>query len=422
MQLNKKLIPLAVAALSVSTPLVLNAASSDEVSFKQMKYSESDDRINIDYSVLDLKKEIGTDYSLSVSLSYDSISGGTPIWDSISGGSSYTENDSRVQNTYDYASDPCFDNNKKYICKDTRNASGIIGDGQKDMSDYTYRNVEIDDVRKAASISLTKRTPSRDEISFGTAYSKESDFKSIEGSLSYLYNIDSSRNSSIAIGASYQSNSAYHYLDNDWKDFHIFNSQIGYTHTFSKNTVGQINYFFIRQSGVLSNPYQTIIRKFNVALEEDDSYYKYYRAKEKRPDEKNSAGITLDLVSKVHKNVSLHTDYRLYKDDWGILSHTLTTNAYINLSNGFTLVPLVRYYQQSASSFYKAHDSVDYTFNSNDYGTADERLSKFHGLAVSIGLEKKFTDALSCNIHYAQEKQSFGLDMKWVSVGLNYSF
>lgn len=415
MQLNKKLIPLAVAALSVTTPIVLNAASSDEVSFKQMHYTESDDRIDIDYSVLDFKKEIGTDYSLSVSLSYDSISGGTPIWDSISGASSVETNDDIS------SASPCIDTNGRYICKDTR-SDDILGDGHADMSDYIYRNVEIEDVRKAASISLTKRTARRDEISFGTAYSKEGDFKSIEGSLSYLYNIDASRNSSIAIGASYQDNSAYHYLDNEWKDFHIFNSQIGYTHIFTKNTVGQINYFYIRQSGVLSNPYQTIIRKFNVAEEDNDVWYKYYRAKEKRPDEKNSAGMTLDLVSKVHKNVSLHGDYRLYKDDWGILSQTLTTNAYIDLSNGFTLVPLIRYYRQNAASFYKAHDSVDYTFNETNYGSADERLSKFHALAISIGLEKKFTDALSCNIHYAQEKQSFGLSMKWVSVGLNYSF
>lgn len=415
MQLNKKLIPIAVAALSIATPLVLNAASGDEISFKQMSYSESDDRIDIDYSVLDFKKEIGTDYTLNVSLSYDAISGGTPIWDSISGASSVTTSDDSS------GASACLDSSGKYICKDTR-SDNILGDGQTTSADYTYENVEISDIRRAGSVSLTKRTASRDEISFGTAYSKEGDFKSLEGSLSYLYNTDSTRNSSIAIGASYQSNSAYHYLDTQWKDFHIFNSQIGYTHTFTKNTVGQINYFFIRQSGVLSNPYQTIIRKFNVANEEDDAYYKYYLSKEERPDEKNSAGMTLDLVSKVHKNVSLHGDYRLYKDDWGITSHTLTTNAYIDLSNGFTLIPLIRYYTQTAASFYKANDAEDYTFNETDYGSSDERLSDFHSLAVSIGVEKKISDALSLNVHYAQEKQSFGLSMKWVSVGLNYSF
>ncbi len=414
MQLNKKLIPLVIAS-AVCSPLVLNAASGDEVSFKQMKYKENDGRIKIDYSVLDFKKEFGTDYSFSMSLSYDAISGGTPIWDSISGASSQKTNDSNS------GASPCVNEKGDYLCRDTRKGQ-FIGDGRKDMSDYIYRNVQIEDTRKAISTSLTKRTAKRDEINVGFAYSKEEDFKSVEGSLSYLYNTDSSRNSSISAGISYQSNSAHHYLENKWKDFHIVNTQIGYTHTFTKYTVGQINYFYIRQKGVLSNPYQTIIRKINVSKKQDNPYYKFYRAKEKRPDKKNSAGITMDLVSKVHKNISLHGDYRFYSDDWGVKSHTITTNAFIKLGKGFTLIPLLRYYTQSASVFYKDHKAKDFTFNESDYGSADERLSKFHGLAYSLGLEKKFTKKLSVNVHYAKEKQSFGLKMDWVSLGLNYSF
>ncbi len=414
MQLNKKLIPIVVAS-TVCSPLVLNASGEDEISFKQMRYTENNDRININYSVLDFKKEFGTDYSFSASLSYDAISGGTPIWDSISGASSQKINDS------DSGASPCLNERKEYICKDTRE-SDFIGDGRADMNDFIYRNVEVDDTRVALSTSLTKRTSRRDEINVGFAYSQEEDFKSLEGSFSYLYNLDSSRNSSISAGVAYQANSAHHYLEDRWKDFNIINTQIGYTHTFTKYTVGQINYFYIKQSGVLSNPYQTIIRKFNVSKDLNSDYYKYYRSKEKRPDEKNSAGVTLDLVSKVHKNVSLHGDYRFYSDDWGVSSHTITTNAFIDLGMGFTLVPLIRYYTQSAAVFYKDHKAKDFTFNESDYGSADERLGQFHGLAYSLGLEKKFTKNLNASFHYAREKQSFGLKMDWVSLGLNYSF
>lgn len=412
---NKLLLPLSVLVTTSSTPLLLNAASSDEISFKQMKYSEDDDRIDIDYSVLDFKKDFGTDYTLSMSFSYDSISGGTPVWDSISGGSSQATADTAT------GASPCVNEKNEYICKDTRDGD-IIGDGHSDMSDFVYRNVQIKDTRKSVSASLTKRTARRDEISFGAAYSKEEDFKSVEASLSYLYNTDSSRNSSISAGISYQANDAYHYLDNNWKDFYIINTQLGYTHTFTKNTVGQLNYFYIKQSGVLSNPYKTVIRKFNVSLDENKPYVKYYRSKDKRPDEKNSAGMTLDIASKVHKRVSLHGNYRLYKDDWGVLSHTLSSNAYIDIGKGFTFIPFVRYYKQDAAVFYKAHDSKDFTFNEKDYASTDERLSKFHAFAYSIGLEKKFTKSILANIHYAKEKQSFGLNMNWVSFGLTYSF
>lgn len=414
MQLNKKLIPIVVLAATSSVSLSLNAASSDEISFRQMKYSEGDDRIDIDYSVLDFKKDFGADYTFSFSASYDAISGGTPIWDSISGASSTVTSDASS------GASSCVDEYGNYLCKDTR-SDNILGDGYSNMDDFAYRNVQIEDTRKSVNVSLTKRTEKRDEISIGTAYSKEEDFKSLEGSFSYLYNIDSSRNSSITAGISYQLNSAHHYLDNKWKDFNIINTQIGYTHTFSKYTIGQINYYYIRQSGVLSNPYQTIIRKINVSLDDTD-YYKYYRSKEKRPEEKNSAGMTLELVSKIHEDVSWHGDYRFYRDDWGITSHTIATSFFIDLGNGFTLNPLLRYYKQSAAVFYKAHNSVDFTFNDADYGSADERLSSFDSMAYSLGLEKKFTKSLSANISYAQESQSFGLDLKWVSLGLNYTF
>lgn len=414
MQLNKKLIPLALAITTSTSPIILNASSSDEIAFKQMKYSESDDRIEIDYTLLDFKKDFGTDYTLSTSISYDSISGGTPVWDSISGASS--------KKTSDVVSgaSACIDESGNYICKDTR-SDEIIGDGKLDMSDFKYRNVQIKDTRKAISTSLTKRTTRRDEINVGFSYSKEEDFKSLEGSLSYLYNIDRSRNSSITIGASFQSNSAFHYLDKKWKDFDIVNTQIGFSHIFTKYTVAQINYFNIRQSGVLSNPYQTIIRKMNVS-NSSTPIYKYYRAKEKRPNKKHQEGITLNLVSKLHKKIAWHGDYRFYKDDWGVKSHTFTTNLYYNFAPSWTLMPLIRYYTQSEASFYKDHKAKDFTFNSSDYGSADERLAKYNGTTYSLGLEKKINKKLSCNAHYAQQKQSFGLEMRWVSFGLNYSF
>jgi hypothetical protein len=411
MQLKKISLPLTVLA-TTSVPTILHAGSTDSISLTQMKYVEDDDRIEIDFTLLDFKKDFGTDYSLGVSLSYDAISGGTPVWDSVSGGSSVQTSDTTS------GASPCIDSTGKYICKDTR-TKNIVGDGQVTQDDHVYRNIDIVDTRKAASTNLTIRTKSRDEISLGLAYSEEEDFASKEASLGYLYNLDSSRNRTIAAGISYQANDAYFYRTDDWKNFNIVNFQIGYTQVFTKKTVGQINIFGIKQRGVLTNPYKIIVRKFDVSLT-NVPYYKYYLSTEKRPDEKNSAGITANLVSKVLPNVSLQGYYRFYNDSWGVVSNTVTVNGYLDFGDGWTLSPLIRYYQQEKANFYKGPKDTDYTFNETDYGSADARLSAFDSVTYNIGLKKKIKKGLKVKGFVASQYQSYGLQMTWVHIGVVY--
>ncbi len=413
MQLKKIALPLTVIATTASSPTVLNAASTDSISLTQMKYAEDDDRIEIDFTLLDFKKDFGTDYSLGVSLSYDSITGGTPVWDSLSGGSSVEQDDTVT------GASPCIDEAGEYICKDTR-TDNIVGDGQKDNSDHVYRNIDIVDTRKAASTNLTIRTKSRDEISLGIAYSEEQDFASKEASAGYLYNLDATRNRTVAVGASFQANDVYFYRTDSWKGFHIINFQIGYTQIFTKKTVGQINFFAIKQNGTLTNPYKIIIRRFNVSLDENAPYYKQFLSLEKRPDEKTSAGITASAVSKILPNVSLHGNYRFYNDSWGVVSNTVAVSSHVDFGDGWTVSPLIRYYQQGSASFYKGPKANDFTFNETDYGSSDARLSEFDSMTYNIGLKKKITKDLAVKGFVASQYQSYGLQMTWVHIGVNY--
>jgi hypothetical protein len=402
MQLNKKL---TTTILLVTTPLLLEASSGSEINFKQMKYSENDDRISVDYSLFDIKQEIGADYTLGVSFSYDTISGGTPIWvDTYSGASGLATNDGKIH-VYKEESNGTY---KDYggFDYDTNSV--------KTISNYEYKNVEIDDKRRAISANLTKRTASRDEISFGSSFSKEEDFESKEVSLGYLYNLDSTRNRSISVGVSYQANEAYHLYYDDWKDFHIINTQIGYTHTFNKYTVGQINAYLIKQEGSLSNSYQTILRYFENSQE-------LWRAVEQRPDEKLSSGISASLVSKIFDNIALHTDYRFYTDDWGINSHTLSLSPNIDIKD-WTFSPLIRFYTQTAADFYKNYELSDNIFDETENGSSDERLGKYHSMTYGMGITKHINKDFSLNTQLASQKQSNGLEMKWIAFGLGYNF
>lgn len=410
----KKLSLIALAAASTTTaPVVLNAANTDQVKFSQMKYSENQDRMEIDFSVLDIKKDFGTDYTLNMTLSYDTMSGGTPVWDTKSGASASATGTSN---------DPKCSANPG-LCQNTSSNKDLLSDGEANMDKFAYKNAQIDDTRKAGAISLVKRTARRDEITTGFAYSKEEDFKSIEASIGFLYNIDQLKNNSITTGVSFQKNSALHRRDdNQWKDFDVVNFQVGYTRVINKDLVAQANYFITRQSGHLSNPYQTIIRYFNISTSSFDPVFNYFIAKEKRPDQRISNGISLDSAYKATKDISIHAGYRLYGDDWGIVSHTLTLNSYIKLLPKLTMIPLIRYYNQSAADFYKGHTSSEFHFDKDSYGTSDERLSKYDGTTYSLGFEYKIKNDFKLNVIAATQKQSFGLKMNWASVGLKYSF
>lgn len=408
----KKLSLLVIGATSITAP-ILNAASSDEVKLSQMRYEENQNRMKIDFTALDFKKDFGTDYTFNMNLSYDTISGGTPIWDTTSGASGIdtkTSNDTRCTNN-------------PTLCKNLNDNNELLSNAKTSKDDFVYKNTNIDDTRKAISLSLIKRTPKRDEITTGFAYSKEEDFKSYEASLGYLYNLDSSKNDSISVGVSLQQNEALHRRDNNkWKDFDVVNFQIGYTKVLTRNLVVQANYFASKQEGELSNPYQTVVRYFDISTSAFDPVYNYILAKEKRPEERLSNGVSFDMAYKIHPKVSLHGNYRFYADDWEIYSNTFTINSYIKVLPKLTFIPLIRYYNQTQADFYKDHKSSSFHFDETSYASADERLSKYDSITLSLGFEYHANKDIDINIIGARQEQSFGLNMNWASVGLKYRF
>ncbi|MBF0212884.1 MAG: DUF3570 domain-containing protein [Magnetococcales bacterium] len=400
MQLNANCLKV-IALGAVSTfPLILDASEETRFALKQSHYNESDGRVAVHYTLLDIQQDFGTDYTANVSFSFDTVSGGTPIWvDTVSGASGKALADGKIA---------------VWFGVDESTGEVTAAGGNASRNAFRYQNTQIDDERRAVSVNLVKRTPDRDEITTGFSYSAESDFVSKEGSLSYLYNLDPSRNRSITVGASYQRNDANHLLFNQWKDFNIVNAQIGYSHVIDKNTVGQINYFRTRQSGELSNPYQTIIR----FIPTDGLYW---RAVEKRPDEKNASGISTSLVSKLFGNTALHGEYRYYTDDWGMHSNTYTMTAHVTADENWTISPMLRYYTQGRVDFYKAHDSGE-VFDELEYGSADERLGAWHGTTYGLGLERKLGEGFKLNLHAASQRQSNGLQMTWTALGIDYGF
>jgi len=408
MQLKNNKIPIFISAAVTAVVSMGQAASTDSVELNHEYYSESDDRIVVKYTMLDFKKDFGTDWSLSASFSIDEITGGTPIWDSISSPS------------------PCTDESGNYICNDPEKRPGnLIGAPQTDLKDFVYRNIQMVDKRNAGNISLTYRTAARNEWSFGIAYSEEEDFTSKEASLGYLHYLDESKNSSLSFGISMQKNKSFFYFDEEWKNMDILSAELSYTQIFNAKTLGRVTLFRTKQSKALTNPYQTVLRRVNVLDDEPtlDPIYRYYRAREIRPDVKNISGIAINGISEVRDGLKVHAHYRLYKDDWDILSHTVNLKAYYNITDKIILSPNIRYYNQSAASFFKGHTEEDFIFSEKEgYATSDDRLSDFHSFTFAVGLESKLTDKWDINFHVATQKTSYNLKSYWLSAGVKYAF
>jgi hypothetical protein len=82
------------------------------------------------------------------------------------------------------------------------------------------------------------------------------------------------------------------------------------------------------------------------------------------------------------RSATLQADYRFFRDDWGIRSHTLEVGWSQDMAEGWTMRPALRWYSQSAADFYSpvipkpvpAHQS------------SDQRLAAFGGLSPSARL------------------------------------
>ncbi len=79
-------------------------------------------------------------------------------------------------------------------------------------------------------------------------------------------------------------------------------------------------------------------------------------------------------------DAAVHADYRLYTDDWDMVSHTIGFEWHQNIDPNLRVIPSFRYYSQSQADFYKPSDMQGLEGDQS----SDYRLSPFG--AVTFGL------------------------------------
>lgn len=423
MKNNQKQLKLLIVSSVATAALPLISVAENKVAIQMQSYQENDDRITVNDGKFSIEHDFGTNHTLNAEVDWDSITGASPTWDSVSGASSTIVSDEIDSES---GASPCLDSEGSYynLCADTRAMDNLVGDGHKELNELSYKNVPLDDYRNSAALLYTYRTPvARDEISIGTSYSKEGDFINTGLSAEYLMYTDSSKNRAITTGASYMSNEVYDYLKDQWNHFDLFNAQVGITQVFNKSLVAKFNVFYMQEDGHLSNPYFTVVRRINVsANEEDPAYFKYYLARDSRPDERTAGGISSQMVKEINSFNTFHTSYRYYQDTWGVRSHTLESKSYHQMGNSFRLSPGLRFYRQSAANFFKDHNASDNTFDSTGYASADQRLSENTSWTAQLGVEYFHNADLTWNAVAGYQEQSTGLIFNWVNFGAQYKY
>ncbi|MCH9813415.1 MAG: DUF3570 domain-containing protein [Epsilonproteobacteria bacterium] len=377
----KKLSLFTITALAVTT-----LQAEDYVSVQVMQYNESNDRAEITAPHLEINKDFGTDYTLNVGFVADALSGASPTYhDSSSGASAYSRGTTTQQNV-------------------------------------VYGPVDYEENRAAVNVSLTKRFDNRDELTTGLAYSSESDFYSFEGSAEYLHWLGESKNQAISFGAAYQANEILikECIENSDCDTSssaskkmtadVLNTQLGFTQVIDKDSVAKVAIFMSIEDGYLTNPYMNIVRNYNTQP---------YITAEKRPDERTSYGLTLKYIRSLNDQLTLHTKYRYYSDDWKINSHTLNLDSYYELTSDWTLGAGLRYYTQSEADFYNGNKAF---FTDQKYASSDERLSDFDAITYKFNADYRLSKKINLNFGANYYDQGDYFDATYFTVGAKYRF
>ncbi len=149
-----------------------------------------------------------------------------------------------------------------------------------------------------------------------------------------------------------------HGARNEW------NAQLGAVRVFNRGALLELSLGYGRGTGYLGNPYKAVeiafidpAQQFGTAGGNPAADYAYdaqfVAVPEERPDERSQQTLSLRYVQYfVASDGALHVDYRYFRDNWGIRSHTLSTEWIQPLGRGWSIAPRLRYYSQTAADFY----------------------------------------------------------------------
>jgi len=300
--------------------------------FQYAHYEESNDRMEVDVFNLTAVAPIGKNFTASLDLVRDTMSGASPVLN--------------------------------------------IKDGQGNVQQF-LSSASITDERDALNASLSYAFDDVD-VSLGGGVSSENDYFSghVNVGVSWALNKKLTTLNLTGSVAFDEITATGRPEINETKTSQKY--LLGITQILNKDSLIQSNMTFAYHNGFLSDPYKRAYIE-DTATQVNDA----------RPGNKFQWAWLTRYVHhfKAANKAALHADYRLYIDDWGVDAHTVELSWFQPIADGWQIIPRFRYYTQDKADFYQA------TFTSSNLGavhSSDYRLAGFGSIGAGIKLTKSF--------------------------------
>ena len=284
---------------------------------------------------------------------------------------------------------------------------------------HTRALTRLFDVRKAATATLTRFMPDS-SFTMGTTWSSERDYdsSSLSATGSWYFN---NKNTELSTGVGYtydRINPTNKVVIDEQKK--IIDLIAGVTQVMTRNDLVQLTLRHSQGSGYYSDP---------------------YKAFDERPRSRDSNSF---LVRWNHDWESMagisRLTYRYYNDSFGIDAHTLGLEYVQMLSNGWSVMPLLRLHSQNNASFYVAADPAQGdrpTFPPSDarYYSQDQRLAAMGAVTTGVKITKRLSRdwVVDAKYEHYEQRSYWALQgdpdrslspfrARSVQVGLSYQF
>jgi hypothetical protein len=373
MQLKRKLSgALSLASCSLLGLPSAQAESEWDVETAVMYYSEND-RVSAIEPILSMRKELSDEEFLNLKFTLDSLTGA-----SATGAVPSTQ----IQT----------------FSTPSGNDTYLVAPNETPLDPTFF------DTRAQFSLGWDKPIERTLRRNLGFNISKEFDFTSISGNASWTWDTNL-RNTSYTLGANIEFDwiepvggaplplssqdltaSPPILRDGDTKQKQVYDLLLGVTQIIDRTSLVQFNLSFSLADGYLNDPYKLVSRvDSTVGPNEGEPIDQIY---ENRPDSRQRTGLYSRYKKQLGNRDIFSISYRYMNDDWGIDSHTIDTSYRWRLDNGYYIQPGVRYYEQTAATFYRYFlldsDTIPETV------TADYRLGEL--TTYTFGVKFGYSD------------------------------
>jgi hypothetical protein len=269
---------------------------------------------------------------------------------------------------------------KSAVDDKTSVTGSFVLDSVSGASPYYYSSLSsasIHDTRKAADLSVQHEFE-KFAINVGGAFSQEDDYKS-KAVKAEVKTWSSDKNTTYNLGVSYADDDIGSTLDPTLSESrNTTNYILGVTQVINERSLAQVNVTYGSADGFLTDPYKTY---------------------DNRPHSKEQwAFMTRYVLYLPSTEAALHTDYRYYRDTFGLDSHMVEVSLYQPVMSSWIIRPSIRYYSQSKADFFEG------TYPPPNPGagfyTADQRMGDFGGINLGLKLIKDFGQGLSAQISF----------------------